>query len=239
MADLIDKLNEEKVQENKELKLSENKALVEIINGFEKTLKCGIDFDTHVKLIQQFSNIYTSNDITEFSMILNRYALEYNISGVSGIYLSALMYECNSKNYKINTTNLNFKIDHLGCLLNGNKKLTIIGDVGNELGDSSYGKIILKGNAGDWVGSNLNGKIFIRGDVGNNLGYEMDGGIIMVHGYVGDCCGCYMHGNKIKIYGNVGEDLGQQMSSGIIEVKGNVSSISDDIRRSEITEDYG
>lgn len=101
--------------------------------------------------------------------------------------------------------------------------LTILGDVGPELGSElAGGTIEVEGNVGDWSGAEMRGGLLrIRGDAGHFLGAAYPGsrlgmrdGVILVDGSVGDDAGLAMRRGLIAIAGSSGEGLGRGLVAG-------------------------
>jgi formylmethanofuran dehydrogenase subunit C len=112
-------------------------------------------------------------------------------------------------------------------------EIVINGNAGMHLGmEMKGGKITVKGNALGWTGAEMKGGIIeIFGNGGDYLASPfraseagMKGGLIIVHGDVGNDVGAGIRGGTLKIKGNAGNFLGYHLTEGTIYVEKNVGA---------------
>jgi formylmethanofuran dehydrogenase subunit C len=107
-------------------------------------------------------------------------------------------------------------------------EIVINGGAGMHLGsEMKGGKITVKGDALGWTGAEMKGgTIEIFGNGGDYLASPfraadagMKGGLIIVHGNVGNDVGAGIRGGTLKVKGTAGNFLGYHMSDGTIYVE--------------------
>ena len=118
-------------------------------------------------------------------------------------------------------------------------EVTIDGNAGWALGDNMMaGKISLAKNAGASVGSTMRGgELFVGGDAGARAGISMKGGTLIVAGNSGFLTGFMMQKGRIIVCGNAGEAVGDSMYEGSIYVAGEISSLGNDAKTEQVSED--
>ena len=256
--DLFGKLKPEKrVEIIKPREVKRNETLDLIVSGYEKglenyelynegKLKIKIPKDEYggyyIAKLSAPSKI-PSNNITEFSLLLEEHENKKYFEWFTGYYLSALINGSKDKDFRIITNYLSKTIDWIGYKnrknidVNGNagggvgldmKKgtITINGNAGWGVGGGMEdGKITVNGNAGNWVGDSMkDGKITVKGNAGNKVGYEMGGGKITINRNAGNWVGWGMESGEITINGNAGNWVGDEMKDGEITVNGNAGN---------------
>ena len=101
----------------------------------------------------------------------------------AGCFLSALINHSPDGEFRLNLQPISTEIVFL-CAFN-TKKVTIIGDLGHQIGDSmESGELVIHGNALFWLGSAMKGgTIRLFGNT-NMVGADMRGGEIFVNGNI-------------------------------------------------------
>ncbi len=186
--DYLNNLSEQTVQEEKDIERVKNPVIDLLVEKFFSLS----DQNPHHSLSSSFEKeastlvktlYYTARDIAEFSIVLKKYEDLNNFEVKAGIFLSALINNCNEEKFKIITKLLTKKIDFLGC--SNEKKVFIDGDVGIYLGNHNKGLIIVKGNAGKYLGGwSSGGDILVKGNAGEYVGAGMLSGRIFVSGRI-------------------------------------------------------
>lgn len=192
--DLLDKLGKENNIDIKDFKLDDklSKNVEEIIDAYEKILKKFLlgrlieyEINRYWCCEQNIPKNYSSRDITFFSIkleeIISKWTFpDYLYYSTTGLFISALINNCNDAKYNIFTLDWKDQLYDIGYELDGCKEINIIGNVGS-------------------VGKKMqNGIINISGDVKNIIGESMGGGMIIVKGSVS-----YFDVNVKLIYGEV------------------------------------
>lgn len=190
------------------------------------------EYDYVTKLIKDLR--YTSGDITNFSIALTEFQKEDTFGYRAGIFLSALINNCNETDFLVVTEHLVEKPSFLGY--NNTKNITVKGDVSGEFGYGMESGIVIIGGNADWNLAHLmkKGDIIAKGNVKDNAGYEMYGGSIIVEGNVGKSVGLFMNGGKIIVNGNAGGDVGKYLWGGEIHLNGEYKTIGSEIRHGKI-----
>jgi len=120
------------------------------------------------------------------------------------------------------------KVRRIGAGMSAGE-IRVEGDAGVHLGEEMKGgRIVVAGNADSWTGSMMSaGVIEVERDAGDYVGASyrgstrgMRGGVIHIHGNVGNELGCYMRKGLIKVHGSVGQFVGMHMKDGTIFVQG-------------------
>ena len=246
--DLFDSLRPEGEQNpNLRFKRKRNKKLDELFKNYEKYLSLSSKFTfsalqrnkeaNEYRLSMEFlDNPYTSGEIAEFTMNLERFKDSSKDWGnyIGGYFLSALCNKCPDD--KIVLYLPSFKLTALGYMNQG-KEIVIIGDTGNIIGqEMKSGKITIKGNCDNSLGSHLEGgEIVVEKSVGDSAGYFMSGGKLVIMKDSKRDLGSGMSGGEIHIYGNAGKDVGKipankspsdKPENGIIYLHGTYDSIA-------------
>jgi hypothetical protein len=127
--------------------------------------------------------VYSSEDIERFSLALSEFAHERWFPSFGGICLTALVIACRDSEYILHTAHLP-PLKYLGFKFGHWKKLTVNGDVGNNLGKEMFdGVIVVNGNVGWFAGQEMkDGTIIVNGDAGEKVGARMQGGEIHLMG---------------------------------------------------------
>ncbi|MFH0860852.1 MAG: hypothetical protein V1921_06590 [Candidatus Altiarchaeota archaeon] len=137
----------------------------------------------------------------------------------AGLFLTALIQTSDRDEFALEPT---MPIGYLGHKLAGGKKITVKGNVGNQIGHLMQdGTVIIEGSAQNFTGYEMTGgEIIIKGDVGASTGNNMRGGKIHVIENAGDLTAQRMAGGMIEVDGKVGHHTGENMQAGTIKVKG-------------------
>lgn len=144
---------------------------------------------------------YTAEDIEKFSIALAEFQDEPAFEVKAGVFLSALINNCDDTEFVVHTEHLSHSPNALG--FRNTKNITVIGDVGGSLGNSMQG-----------------GTIRVKGNAASGVGWEMISGEIVVEGNADDNIGWCMLGGKIVINGNARSNVGYGMQSGEIHIGG-------------------
>ena len=233
--DLFDELNpEERQEEDKKFKVESNPALDAIVSGYEKFYIGPKDMrpeTNYSRCLPFIPEKYSAENTEEFMMVSGKYE-EPHIGKKLGVYVSALVNNCDENTFTLHTKHLPFDVHDLGYGNNG-KLIKIIGDgcggIGknmedgfiqvdgnaDSLGDGIKGGVIQVDGDCYWLGSDMiSGEIIINGNVGTKL-VSPDSGTIVA-----------MHGGKIIINGDVGGEIGGGMRGGTICLNGKYDKIS-------------
>ncbi|MFH0860818.1 MAG: hypothetical protein V1921_06420 [Candidatus Altiarchaeota archaeon] len=136
-----------------------------------------------------------------------------------GTFITAMMQGSKAREFTLRPA---YYLHHIGEYLQGDKKITVFGDMGTVASRMRGGELIIKGNVFDNSGEKMSGgKLIIEGHAGGDLGREMGGGLIEAAEARGRLLGCYMWGGTIRIKGDAGDEIGANMSKGEIYVGGN------------------
>jgi hypothetical protein len=150
---------------------------------------------------------YTKEDVQDFCIMLGELLEEDYFVRKPGLFLSALINNCEEMDHTIDIRHLIQPPLYL-CYLN-KKNVRIKGDVGRFFGARmAAGDVVIEGNAG--------------GDFGDN----MRGGTIIVNGDVGDEVGTFMTKGSITVKGNAGFRIGHWMAGGEIHLEGDYKGLS-------------
>ncbi len=174
---------------------------------------------------------YSAQDVEVFSVMLSKFQEEKRFSERAGLFLSALVNNCQEEKFIIRSAHLSMPIDNLGH--HNTKRIIVEGDVGDFLGDEmGCGRIIVNGNAGFGVGAGMKGGVLLVNGNADQVGMGLEGGSIIVEGDVCDA-GSLMDGGIITVWGNATHLVGSQMTGGEIHLFGTFV-LADDIRRGKI-----
>lgn len=170
----------------------EKGGIIEAYSVAEKTLRA---FD------------YDIDDIEEFCLELNKEdgrRISWQISGRTGIYLSALCNNVRDEKIHLNVRTIEQKIDFLGYRLPEGKTLVLEGDVGSFVGAGLCGgDLFVEGSTGNWAGAAMQeGRLFISHQAGLNTGEWKSGGEIHVEGGIGSL-GMHITGGFIYQAGQI------------------------------------
>ena len=80
------------------------------------------------------------------------------------------------------------------------------------------------------------GVLIVHGNTEARTGQCMRGGLIIVEGNAGRMTGAMMYGGEIIVCSDVMESTGEGMSGGVIYVGGEIRSLSEDAKRSPMSE---
>ncbi|MFH0860833.1 MAG: hypothetical protein V1921_06495 [Candidatus Altiarchaeota archaeon] len=150
-----------------------------------------------------------------------------------GTFITAMMQGSKTQEF---TLKPKYSLHSIGDYLQGDKKITVFGDMGTIGRKITGGELIIKGNVFDFSGERMTGgKLIIDGFAGGDLGKEMGGGLIEAAEVRGRLLGCYMWGGTIRIKGDAGDEIGANMSKGEIYVGGNAGDkLGDEMRGGKI-----
>lgn len=165
--------------------------------GIEKTIQH--NYPKAVKAIADLE--YTAEDVRNFSIVLAEFQGEKNFFLKAGLFLSALINNCQDNEFIVYTYHLKTQLNAIGFL--NEKNITVKGDTGVGTGSDMKG-----------------GSIMIEGDTDSMLGFCMGSGTIVVKGNAGYIVGDAMKGGTIIIEGNAGISIGREMKGGEIHVNG-------------------
>ena len=138
---------------------------------------------------------YDQEDIEDFCAELdNSDKIPYIVLEPAGIFLSALINNCEENRIRLLLHDYRRTFHFLGYRLPEGKTLVLQGDVGDLIGASlAGGRLVVEGSAGNWCGAGmLQGEIAVAGSTGQKTGELMRGGKIKVSGRVwgvGNCIG--------------------------------------------------
>ncbi|MDD5172000.1 MAG: hypothetical protein PHF60_03100 [Candidatus ainarchaeum sp.] len=106
---------------------------------------------------------YSASDVEKFSLVLAEFQDENDFSEKAGMFLSALINNCNDKEFVIHTTHLAEPISYLGY---GNERIiTVKGNAGGDVGAYMQGgEIHIEGKLVS-TGFDIHGKIFLNGEL--------------------------------------------------------------------------
>ena len=233
--DLFGKLKPEKRVEIIKPKVKRNETLDRVVRGYEKGLEnYGLYQEGKLKIkIPEYEDDWyyiakssapseiSSNNITEFSLLLGEHENKKYFRDVTGLYLSALINSSKDKDFKIITNYLSKAIHYVGY--KNRKNIDVNGNAGDWVGGGmENGKITINGNAGWGVGDEMkDGKITVNGNAEGGVGYEMKDGKITVNGNAGLGVGYGMEDGEITVNGNTRDGVGWDMKDGEITVNGN------------------
>lgn len=142
-----------------------------------------IAYDTMLGRIRGLE--YSAKDVELFSLELARFQNDIDFTNNIGHFLSALINNCQDKDFVIHTTHLSRPIPYLGH--HNTKNITVEGGVGSCTGHRMEGgSITVRGDAGDDVGNFMKaGIITVEGDAGERIGGCMQGGELRVNNHRG------------------------------------------------------
>jgi len=178
------------------------------------------------RMLAEISGLgYSAKDVEIFSIALAEFQCEKKFSERAGLFLSALINNCEADEFAITTRHLTEHISILG--FQNKKKIRVEGDIADNAGwQTESGTLIVNGNAAKNVGAFMSGgAIIVNGNAGGDIGNSMWGGNIIVAGDAGNRAGWNMWGGAISIEGDAGNALGAWMLKGSITVKGNAGDI--------------
>ena len=120
------------------------------------------------------------------------------------------------------------RLDRIGHEMTGGE-IVVEGDVGARAGRlMTNGRLTVRGSVGPWAGSGMQGGTFeIFGNAGDRLGGPiageiagMGGGVVVVHGRVGERAGDRMRRGTILVEGDAAAYVGSRMIAGTLVVVG-------------------
>jgi hypothetical protein len=208
-------------KETKRLNVKENNVLKQLGKVFDGYYLGTSNYDFNraceniPKLVRGIR--YTSQEINDFIIQHNKLngCLDYVFETKLGLFLSALINNCDEKELVVITQHLDFSIPHLG---QKNRK-----------------NIIVKGDVGDFLGDRMKrGSIKVEGNADRCPGWFLEGGTIEIEGDAGNQIGSAMKGGRIIIKGNAGDDVGSLMFGGEISLNGEYLSLAWDMRGGDI-----
>ena len=184
------------------------------------------DYENMLDMVKTLE--YSAKDIEEFSLALGEFQGEKYFANKAGLFLSALINNCNDKDFIIHTVQFTEPLGYIGY--RNTKNIVVNGDAGELCGERMEGgSIIVNGDAGDCCGEEMEGgTITVEGHAGHSCGERMKGGAITVKGNACVWCGLNMRGGSITVKGDVGNDCGAGMHSGEIRIEGEIGSIYDE-----------
>jgi hypothetical protein len=154
---------------------------------------------------------YDVDDVEEFIFELYKGdggRISREISGLTGIYLSALCNNVKDEKIELNLQTIKQRIDFIGYRLPEGKTLVLRGDVGSFVGaELQGGDLVVEGSTGDCAGAGMReGRIFVSQQTGINTGEWKSGGEIHVEGGIGSLgrhiTGGYVYqAGQLKKYG--------------------------------------
>ena len=194
--DLFGKLKPEKRVEIIKPKVKRNETLDLIVEKYKEGLEnygLYIEGNLKIKISKgEFDYYYiakssalskiSSNNITEFSLLLGEHENKKHFEWFTGLYLSALINSSKDKDFKIFTNYLSKTIHEIGY--KNTKNIDVNGNVGVAVGwYMKDGEITINRNAGAFVGWDMkDGEITINGNVGDEVGSGMKDGKIHLNG---------------------------------------------------------
>jgi MoxR-like ATPase len=195
------------------------KVMDQIIEGYAKCLQTDAEnlvnaleegeiieaYSVAEKTLRAFD--YDIDDIEEFCLELNKEdgrRISWQISGLTGIYLSALCNNVRDEKIHLNVRTIKQKIDFLGYRLPEGKTLVLEGDVGSFVGAGLCGgDLFVEGSTGNWAGAAMQeGRLFISHQAGLNTGEWKSGGEIHVEAGIGSL-GIHITGGFIYQAGQI------------------------------------
>jgi len=199
------------------------RVMEQIIEGYAQCLKTEArDLSREVengKVIKAFALAepilraleYDVEDIEDFFIEFrngDKGSIPMKISGLTGIYLSALFNNVPDEKIELDLRPIKQRIDFLGYMLPTGKTLVLKGDAGNFVGAGlGGGDLYVEGSAGDYSGAGMRaGRLYISHQAGLITGEWKSGGEIHVEGGIGSLgmhiTGGYVYqAGKIKKYG--------------------------------------
>jgi hypothetical protein len=197
-------------------KVEPTRALAEMKIAWAKCVyhhDCELDWDSkYPDMLAKIRDIrYSAQDIEAFSIALAGFQNMRQPSFKAGLYLSALINNCDESMFAIHSDHLGRPLDCLGY--RNRKEIVVEGSVGREVGfEMEGGAIIVKGDAGHCLGEFMRGgSITVEGDAGAGVGSMMRCGRIIVNGDAGERVGEDMGGGEIHLnggYGGIFKDFG-------------------------------
>jgi formylmethanofuran dehydrogenase subunit C len=109
--------------------------------------------------------------------------------------------------------------------------IRVSGNVGRHAGEGmTGGRLEVTGRAGDWLAAEMHGgQIVVHGSAGDNVAgalpgsdHGLRGGVVIVHGDVGQLAGQRMRRGILAVGGNCGEAAAFEMRAGTVVVAGHV-----------------
>jgi formylmethanofuran dehydrogenase subunit C len=165
---------------------------------------------------------YSTEDIMRFCASLSGFIEEKCFGIKAGVFLSALMNAGSDSEYVLDLSHVEEDIESIGLF--NEKRITLIGDFGNYVGDCMRsGSLRIKGNVEDSAGFKMEGgEIIIEGCAEEKLGNIMRGGSIHVMGCCGNQAGNEMKGGEIIVEEDVYGTVGNEMKGGTITINGDM-----------------
>lgn len=177
--DLLDKLDNEKQQEDKKLKIETNDSLSTILSGWQKIqqVKYTFAYGIYTFCESLLPQEYSVNDVIQFYL---GHRIDFNqefVYRMEGLYLSALVNHCNEKEIIFFKNYHELVPAYIG--FRNRNKLTFLGDIVFNAGrDMESGILIINGNAGDMVGHLMQGGVIHIGGDYNSISRHVYGGDI-------------------------------------------------------------
>ncbi|NQU64398.1 MAG: hypothetical protein HQ517_08980 [SAR324 cluster bacterium] len=169
--------------------------LIQMVENLQtnKAYKVAVDFIYDLE--------YEAEDIEAFFYELSKKnggTIPLEESGLTGVYISAMLNHIDDEEIELNLKPLKQKIDFLGYQLPMGKTVRLKGDAGNFAGaELNGGDLKIEGSCGDWTGAGMKaGKLSITHDVGIKTGDWKTGGEIHVGGVIGSM-GLHNHGGLV------------------------------------------
>jgi hypothetical protein len=158
----------------------QDETFCKLSEALKKYLRRKMEYEYLSSLLKGIN--YTNKDIANFSIGLNKFENYSRFSENTGIFLSALVNNCNANIlFRIFTRKTQKPILHLGLFLS-QKSLTVWGPAGDYAGERMKGGALhIHGEAGDFLGSEMEkGVIRVDRKVGSLVGNKMKGGLIQL-----------------------------------------------------------
>ncbi len=237
---LIELVEEEyaHIEERQDKKIEYEKDIVyRICDAFEGWLSLLIDRSKHLderfndeankeyrglfkilkkKFEEKKQEIYTQNDLTQFSLRIHEYA-DHKYFSYTGLFLSALIQAHEEFTHTKEPYMLNLSKEE------NNRLIDYIGH------SFSHVTLLIKGSVGKYLGYNMqSGWIAVSNSSSDDTGLQNDGGIIHLLGNTGDFVGEGMKRGKIIVEGNCGKNVGGLLPAfgGVIKINGSYESIN-------------
>lgn len=159
---------------------------------------------TYASALERIRGLQFDQDkIEAFCEALDRTdGFPYRIPGPAGIYLSAMINQCQAERIQLRLADRQPHLHFLGYGLLKGKTL------------------ILQGHGGDFTGAGLGGgRLVVQGSTGNWCGAGMIDGEIRVEQHTGQSTGEWMQGGEIRVDGQIG-GIGRDLIGGRIYHQG-------------------
>ena len=167
LNDYLKKFEEQPVQEEREIEVVGTGNVEALCEAYEEYCEREI---SPWMLNQSICNeliselVYSSKDVTAFSIELAKYQQQKNFGYHAGSFLSSLMISSVENDFTIITTQLKNNIHWLGY--NGNENIRVIGNVGDHAGyNKRSGRMIIEGDTGGLGNRMTGGEIHVSGEI--------------------------------------------------------------------------